>query len=97
MLLAHADRFRIVADDLRRRIVVVAKRVQRVVLRHGFVSGTWTLDPGPYGRRATVVVRLPGRVTTAERTAAEAEVARLGELLSPRGTTVDGPVFTDLA
>ena len=71
---------------------MVAKRVQRVVLRHVPETNPW-----PYGRRATVVVRLPGRVTTAERTAAEAEVARLGELLSPRGTTVDGPVFTDLA
>lgn len=96
ILFAHADRTRIVTDDLRRRVVVVAKRMQRIVLRNGFVAGTWTLDPAPYGSRATVVIRLPGRVTAAERAAAEAEVARLGALLSPRGTAVDGPVFTDL-
>ncbi|MFE9690309.1 winged helix DNA-binding domain-containing protein [Micromonospora sp. NPDC005806] len=73
LLLAHADRTRVVGDEDRRRVITPA--VAATVLVDGFVAGTWTIV-----RRdtvATLLVQPFGRLAAADRDALVAEAGRL--------------------
>jgi hypothetical protein len=65
LLVAHADRRRLVADDDRRR-VITGSLVRATLMLDGFVQGTWTLTDG------TLTVN-PFRPLSPEETAAVAE------------------------
>jgi hypothetical protein len=75
VLLAHADRSRIMAEEHRRSVMTVNGLVLGSLLVDGFVAGTWRIT-----RRAgaaTLVVQPFVRLSKPDRQAAEAEAARL--------------------
>lgn len=75
VILAHADRGRIVATQ--DRPLLMADRLMRTVLIDGFVAGTWRLsDDG-------LEVRPIRRLRRSERTGVLGEARRLLEFLSP--------------
>ncbi|MGR6320296.1 winged helix DNA-binding domain-containing protein [Micromonospora soli] len=73
LLLAHADRTRVLGDEERRRVITPA--VAATVLVDGFVAGTWTIDR--QGPAATLLVRPFGPLGAADREALVAEAGRL--------------------
>ncbi len=75
VLLAHADRTRIVADDYRKRLMTVNGQIVGTVLLDGFVRGTWKIR----GRRgtATLVVTPFKRLSKRDTAALSKEGARL--------------------
>jgi hypothetical protein len=78
LLLAHADRTRIMTDETRRR-VCVGDLVSPTVLVDGMVSGTWELD-----RRAGLVTVAPfTRLSPADTDAVVAEGHRMLRLAAP--------------
>jgi Winged helix DNA-binding domain len=76
LLLAHADRRRVVSDELRRAIVAKNGDVAQTFLVDGFVAGVWTAD-----RNGAVTVEPLVPLSRVERGDVDAEAARLGEWL----------------
>lgn len=75
VLLSHADRTRIIADEHRSAVYTKNGLIRATVLLDGFVRGTWTLerDEGT----ATVCIVPFGRLAAKDRTALAEEGARL--------------------
>lgn len=82
LVLSHADRTRIVPEAYRRRVVTVNGIVRGTVLVDGFVGGTWRFEREKGA--AAVVVTPFAALRTADRTALEAEGARLLAACDPR-------------
>ena len=74
LLLAHADRVRVMTDEVRRRVCVGAV-VEPTVLVDGQVAAVWKLDRD--GDRAVVEVEPLGRLAGPEREAVASEGLRL--------------------
>ncbi|MEI8406909.1 MULTISPECIES: winged helix DNA-binding domain-containing protein [unclassified Kribbella] len=77
-LLGHADRTRIMTDEIRRQVCIGAG-VAATVLVDGTVAATWTVD---YADDAAVLTVQPLRLLT-DPAAVEAEAARLLTFISP--------------
>jgi hypothetical protein len=75
VLLAHADRSRIVTDEHRRRIMTVNGLVLGSLLVDGFVAGTWRITR--LAGAATLMVQPFVRLSKPDREAAAAEAALL--------------------
>ena len=75
-LLGHADRRRVITDELRRGVIAKNGDVAATVLVDGFVAATWT-----YGRDGKVAVTYVASVTRTQRLAVAEEAARLQEWL----------------
>ena len=75
LLLAHARRERVVADDHRRLVVARNGDVAPTFLVDGFVAGTWQV--AHRARPAAITLRPLVRLSRADRTAVAAEARRL--------------------
>ncbi|MBX3621565.1 MAG: AlkZ family DNA glycosylase [Rhizobacter sp.] len=74
LVLSHADRRRLLADEHRPQVMSINGLVRPCVLVDGEVQGTWKLDRA--GREATLVVTPFRRLRPAERAAVQAEAQR---------------------
>jgi hypothetical protein len=81
VLLSHADRSRIFHDGDRMRFMTQNGLVRATLLLDGFVAGTCVLTKDE--RHASLSIGAYRNLNRAERTAAEAEGARLLELSAP--------------
>jgi hypothetical protein len=79
VILGHADRSRIIADEHRPRVVTKNLQVLPVVLVDGFAAGTWSMEQTK--TKAALEVALFGGVTARARKEMEAEAARLMDFL----------------
>lgn len=77
VLLSHADRRRVVADDDRKRIVYAPGSAHGTVLHDGFVRATWRIDA------ASLVLAHIGPLPSAARAAIETEAVAALPLLAP--------------
>jgi hypothetical protein len=85
LLLSHADRTRIIADEHRPRVFTVNGIIKGTVLVDGFVAGVWKLDQQ---RSATTLTVQPFRkLSTRDRRAVEAEAAALVRFAAPTAAT----------
>jgi hypothetical protein len=88
LLLSHADRARILAEE-HRRLVYLSKnlRVQATYLLDGFVAGTWRVER----RKATAVLRLApfAAIANADAAALAAEGEALLRFLEPDAATFE--------
>ncbi|HEY3541684.1 MAG TPA: winged helix DNA-binding domain-containing protein [Gaiellaceae bacterium] len=75
-LLGHADRRRVITDELRRGVIAKNGDVAATVLVDGFVAATWTYD-----RAGTVSVTYVAPVSRTQKLAVAQEAARLQEWL----------------
>jgi hypothetical protein len=80
LIVAYADRTRLMPDEYRKRICV-GSMVAATVLVDGFVRGSWQLRLAR--DRATVSVELFERLSRADRDAVAAEATRLLEFAAP--------------
>ena len=80
LIIAYADRTRLMSDEYRKRVCVGAL-VAPTVLVDGFVRGAWQLRLAR--ERATLSVELFERLRKADRDAVEAEATRLLEFAAP--------------
>jgi hypothetical protein len=88
LVLAHADRSRLIADEHRSAIVTKNLRVRATFLLDGFVAGTWAWErkkKSSVALRLTPFARLPKR----SRTALVDEAQRLLAFAEPGATTTD--------
>jgi hypothetical protein len=70
LVLAHADRRRVIADEDRKKVFLSAARVRATILLDGFVAGVWKIEKTK--KTATLVVE-PFRPLSAENRGALAE------------------------
>ncbi|MFD1932289.1 winged helix DNA-binding domain-containing protein [Nonomuraea mangrovi] len=77
LVLGHADRTRVIADEHRKRVITINGQVHGTVLVDGYVHGIWKRD------RATVTVSPFGALTTAQREEIEAEAVDLLAFAEP--------------
>ncbi len=75
LILAHADRSRIVPDVHRKQVFLTAGRVRATVLVDGFVAGAWKLEKD--NKLTLLVVGMFGKQPKAVRDAIQAEGERL--------------------
>jgi hypothetical protein len=75
VVLAHADRSRVIADEHRPRVFLNAGRVRATFLVDGFVAGTWKVERAK--RAATMVLEPFGRLAKQDREALTSEGKRL--------------------
>lgn len=76
VLLGHADRSRMVSDELRTSLSAAgSSKTVRIVLIDGVVAGTWAIERS--GDAATLVIDPAVRISTADRVAVAEEGARL--------------------
>lgn len=75
LILAHADRSRIVPEALRKQVFLTAGRVRATVLVDGFVAGAWKLEKDK--KQTRLVVEIFCRQPKAVRDAIQAEGERL--------------------
>jgi hypothetical protein len=71
-LLAHADRRRVVSDELRKGVIAKNGDVAATILVDGIVVGTWT-----YARQEKVRIELAAPISRDDRRQVEEEAARL--------------------
>ena len=86
LLMAHADRSRVMTDDVRRQ-VCIPDVIKPSVLVDGMVGATWSLERD--GDTAVVVVRPLARWSRAEQAAVVEEGARLAAFADPDAAQVD--------
>jgi hypothetical protein len=87
LILGHADRRRVIADEHRKRVFVAGGgRVLGTVLVDGFVAGTWKIDR-TRKTASTLVVTPFAALRKADRAALEAEGATLLAFAAPAPTT----------
>ena len=93
LLLAHADRTRIVSEEDRKHLVTKNLRVRAVFLWDGSVAGTWTAARAKKQATLTAVpfARLPTGATAALREEGEALLAFLEPEATARRVTVTRP------
>ena len=87
LLLAHADRTRVIADEHKPGIFTVNGVIPGAVLVDGFVSGTWRIERD--AGRAVVRIRPFVRLTARQRAEICAEGARLLGFAAPEAATHD--------
>jgi Winged helix DNA-binding domain len=75
VLLAYADRSRMIADEHRRAVFLTAGRVRATFLIDGFVAGTWKIEKAK--STATLVVEPFGRLAGRDRKALAGEGEKL--------------------
>ena len=75
VLLAYADRTRVIRDEYRPRVFLAGGRVRATFLVDGFVAGTWKIEAG--GNAAALVVEPFERLAKHDREALLAEGERL--------------------
>jgi hypothetical protein len=80
LLLAHADRSRIVADDHRRQVFTSGGLLLGTVLLDGFVGGRWKLTR--QRDTATLIVEPFQRISRPDRAAVADEGARLLDVVA---------------
>jgi hypothetical protein len=87
ILLAHADRTRVISDEDRRRVVEVNGDTYPTYLVDGRVAGLWWAEEGPGGRPRVVLepFRPPA---DADRAALEAEGERVASFIADREPAV---------
>ena len=86
--LGHADRTRIVSDELRREIMASAgMRPTSTFLVDGTGAGTWSI--GRDGENATLTIQPARRLTKRDRSALTEEAARMLEFSAEGATTCD--------
>jgi hypothetical protein len=81
LLLAHADRTRVISDAHRKSLTTKNLRVRATVLVDGRVAGFWKLEKSR--GTATVVIEQLGRMRAADRKAALAEAEALAAFVEP--------------
>jgi hypothetical protein len=95
VLLAHADRARIVSEEHRKKVMTVNGLVLGSLLVDGFIAGTWRINRQAGG--ATLVVQPFVRLSKPDHQAAEAEANRLleftGDDTGPTKVEFAPPVF----
>ncbi|MCY1080519.1 winged helix DNA-binding domain-containing protein [Archangium lansingense] len=87
VLLSHADRTRIIADEHRAAVFTKNGIIRATVLVDGFVRGTWTLEREEDS--STVRIEPFGRLAAKDRTALAEEGARLLACVSPDAESHD--------
>ncbi len=75
LVLAHADRRRVIADEDRKRVFLSSARVRATFLIDGFVSGVWKIEKTK--RSATLVAEPFAPLSTGDRAALAGEGERL--------------------
>ena len=75
VLLAHADRRRVIAEEQRQKVFLSAGRVQATFLLDGFVAGTWATERE--GKTAVLTLSPFARLDEQDRAALVAEGERL--------------------
>jgi winged helix DNA-binding protein len=75
LLLAHADRTRVIADEHRPKVVTKNLRVLSTFLVDGFVAGTWSIARKT--KSATLTIAPFGKLTRADRSTLTAEGEQL--------------------
>ncbi|MDF2259598.1 winged helix DNA-binding domain-containing protein [Streptantibioticus ferralitis] len=83
LTLSHADRSRVICEDHRKRQQTRNGIVPGALLVDGFVAGQWRLDTAR--RAATVTIDPYTGLSSADRSAAGAEAARLLAAVAPEG------------
>ncbi|HET6232414.1 MAG TPA: winged helix DNA-binding domain-containing protein [Longimicrobiaceae bacterium] len=81
MLLSHADRARIVADEHRASVFTINGQILGTILVDGFVTGTWKITR--HRSAATLVITPFALLPSAKKTALEEEGARLLDWAAP--------------
>ena len=81
LMVAHADRTRVVSEDHRRRVSLPAAVVRATFLIDGFVAGTWKLERT--AKRATLMIEPFAKLRRADRDELSAEAERLLSFLEP--------------
>ncbi|WP_137992501.1 winged helix DNA-binding domain-containing protein [Streptomyces vilmorinianum] len=82
LLLSHADRTRVVADEARVRMWT-GNQAHRVFLLDGSLAGLWRLDEAK--ERTTMTIQPFGRTTRAQRAELEEEAERMLRVMAPQG------------
>ena len=87
LVLSHADRTRIIADEHRRFLVTANLRVRATFLVDGFVAGTWRIDR----KKTAATMTIEPFEAVAKKTRAElaAEGERLVRFVEPDAPTID--------
>jgi Winged helix DNA-binding domain len=80
LLLAYADRTRVIADEHRRAVFLSVGRVRGTFLVDGFVRGTWSVQSAKKGR-ATLVLEPFEKLSKRDSAALEAEAASALEFI----------------
>ena len=75
LVLSHADRTRIIADEHRAGVFLSAGRVRATILVDGFVRGVWKIERSR--ESATLVIELFAPLSPGEREALREEGERL--------------------
>jgi hypothetical protein len=86
LLIAHADRTRVIADADRPKVFLSAARVRSTILVDGFVRGAWSIERDK--RTATLVIEPFAPLTTADRDALADEGERLLRFSEDRAASV---------
>ncbi len=84
-LLAHRDRTRVIADEHRPRVYLVAGRMLGTLLLDGFAAATWRLERAR--GEVTLTIEPFGRITKVDRTALEPEAEALLAWAEPDATS----------
>lgn len=87
LILAHADRSRVVADEHRSKVFLTAGRVRATILVDGMVSGTWKVERQK--RAATLAVEPFARLAKRDRDALAAEGEALVRFVEDGAETFD--------
>ena len=85
LLLMHANRTRVIADEHRPKVYLPGLRVAATVLVDGFVAGVWKIEKTKTA--ATLVVEPFGKWAKKDRTAAAEEAERLVRFVEPDGNS----------
>ena len=83
LLLAHADRKRVIADEHRPKVFLSAARVRATFLVDGFVRGAWKIEKSK--RTATLVIEPFERLSKEDRDALSKEGERLVRFVAETG------------
>ncbi|WP_311931731.1 winged helix DNA-binding domain-containing protein [Microbispora sp. H11081] len=82
LLLSHADRTRVMAEEHRSRVFTVNGIIRATILVDGFVAGLWRMKRGRAGETAVLEIEPFGPLGAAARDALTAEGERLLEFMA---------------
>jgi hypothetical protein len=86
LLLAHADRTRVIADAYRPLVFLSSARVRSTFLLDGFVQGAWKIERDK--RTATLIIEPFAPLSASNRQALTEEAERLIRFIADEGTAV---------
>lgn len=89
LLLGHADRSRVIADEDRRQVMPGAALVRPTFLVDGFVRGTWRLE------RSVMQIRPFGALNGTDRAAVLGEAEQLLAFILPEGARAEPQLLPD--